>query len=202
MCNFGEHQTGDIFQSRGHLRNGYDTIDSFMYEGLFAEETKANKKDILQILKNAPQSTPQEIANALGVKREWVSRNIAEMIKGGVIGAQTAPNGIPSYQVDRDSDRILKNLPPPVKTEVILRYSYQKRAEAEGPAIIPGSRPFCRKMIELSNTGRVYSRKDIEDISRIVGYSVFERTGGFWNNKGTIEKYCRHYWFTEILLKK
>jgi hypothetical protein len=205
MCNispFGEFQTADMFEHTGHLREGYEVFDRFPLS--FAEQAtgKATKADILQLLKRDALLTPDAIAKALNVTREWVSRNIAEMIKGGAISQTKEADGNISRIIQPSADEILKRLPPPKVTDIILRYSYQKREDASGPDLLPTSRPFCVKLVGLERQGRVYSRADIEKISARVGYDVFTRTGGFWNNDGTVEIHCRHYWMTEILIKE
>jgi hypothetical protein len=81
-------------------------------------------------------------------------------------------------------------------------YTYEKRAIAEGDDIIPGSRKFCIKLVALSKAGKVWSIKNIQDISQRVGYSVFKRCGGFWNNNGVIEYQCRHEWRKHVVIKK
>jgi hypothetical protein len=208
MCSLiGEFQTAEMFQHVGHLRKGYEVIDSFGIEGTlqaFAAVKDATKADILAMIKEDPLISPETIAKVLGQSREWVARNIAEMIKGGAISQATNQDKAIIREVLPGADDILKKLPPPKVTDVILRYSYQKRPIAPGPAIIPTSRPFCRQMMKLSDSGRVYSRQDIELISAQLGYSVFERSGGFWRVKGTDKTniQCRHYFQAEILLKK
>jgi DNA-binding MarR family transcriptional regulator len=207
MCSLiGEYQTAEMFQNSGHLRDGYMIVAHWEYDKKekFAEAKTATKADILAILKKSPGVLSREIAQALGVTREWVARNIAEMIKGGALAQVTNNDGSIVREILPRADDILKKLPPPKVTDVILRYSYQKRPIAEGPAIIPTSRPFCKQMMKLSDNGRVYSRQDIEQISAQLGYSVFERSGGFWRIKGTdkTEIQCRHYFRAEILLKK
>jgi biotin operon repressor len=207
MCNIGEYQTAEMFEHAGHLRKGYELIDRFDIEGArhaFAETKKATKADILTLIKKDPLISPQVIAEVLGKSREWVARNIAEMVKGGAIKQLTNDDKAIVREILPGADEILKRLPPPKVTDVILRYSYQKRPIAKGPAIIPTSRPFCVKMMSLSDSGRVYSRQDIEQISAQLGYSVFERAGGFWRIKGTDETsiQCRHFFQAEILLKK
>jgi DNA-binding MarR family transcriptional regulator len=205
MCrSFGQFQTAEMFLSVGHIRKGYDLIDHWEYsrevDG-FAEAKEATKADILAVIKKNPLATSADIAKALNVKPEWVARNIAEMVKGGAILQTTTADAI-ERTVTPGADDILKRLPPPKETEIILRYSYQKRPIAEGRAVIPTTRPFCRKMMEFSSEGRVFSRQDIESLSAQLGYSVFERNGGFWFHDGKADIQCRHYWRTEILLKK
>jgi hypothetical protein len=82
--------------------------------------------------------------------------------------------------------------------KIAIKYSYEVQPGV-GPAVIEGTRPFCRKMIQLD---RLYSRQDIESISERLGYSVWNRRGGFWNNNGTIEPHCRHLWKSNIVVKK
>jgi DNA-binding MarR family transcriptional regulator len=205
MCNqspFGEYQTADMFEHCGQLRKGYEVFDRFPLSFAETATGKATKADILHLLKKDATLTPDAIAKALNVTREWVSRNIAEMVKGGAITQTKEPDGNINRTIEPSADEILKRLPPPKVTDIILRYSYQKRAEASGPDLLPTSRPFCKKLVGLEKEGRVYSRADIEKISARVGYDVFTRTGGFWNNDGTIEIHCRHYWMTEILIKE
>jgi len=96
-------------------------------------------------------------------------------------------------------DRIKKLFKP--KTETVVRYSYEKRPEATGPSLLPTTRPFCRKMLELNET-KMWSRENIQAISERLGYDVFARVGGFWNNNGKIEFHCRHYWKSNIVRKK
>jgi len=92
-------------------------------------------------------------------------------------------------------------LPPPVKTKFpkfIIRYSYEVRP-GEGAEVIPTTRPFCKKMISLN---KFYSREDIQKVSGILGYDVFGRVGGFWNDNGVTKKHCRHEWRANIVVKK
>lgn len=91
-------------------------------------------------------------------------------------------------------NKIVKVIP-----KFVIRYSYEKRPEAEGAVILPTSREFCKKMIALD---RYYSRQDIQKISTILGYNVFDRAGGFWNNNGKTEKHCRHEWRSHVVIKK
>jgi len=91
--------------------------------------------------------------------------------------------------------------PPEIKSafpNFIIRYSYEVRP-GEGPELLPTSRPFCQKMVKLD---RFYSRQDIQKVSGILGYNVFERVGGYWNDNGVIKKHCRHFWKANIVIKK
>jgi hypothetical protein len=56
-------------------------------------------------------------------------------------------------------------------------------------------------MMELATT-KLWSRARIEQMSVALGYSVFDRVGGFWNNDGVIDTQCRHEWKALIIQKK
>jgi len=88
-----------------------------------------------------------------------------------------------------------------VASEISIKYTYGLRSDATGGILLPTSRPFCIKMVELSQS-KLFSRQDINKISEKVGYSVWNRGGGFWNNHGTIEPHCRHEWKSHIVIKK
>jgi hypothetical protein len=86
---------------------------------------------------------------------------------------------------------------PPIKknplSTVKIMYSYEGPEDSR-------NRPFCAQMMQLNS---FYSRKDIETISERLGYSVFDRRGGFWMHKdGTVTPYCRHRWQSNIVVKK
>ena len=61
------------------------------------------------------------------------------------------------------------------------------------------SRPFC---VALLDAKKLYSRSDIEMMSARLGYSVWDRKGGWWNDNGTISESCRHQWKTNIVTRK
>jgi hypothetical protein len=82
------------------------------------------------------------------------------------------------------------------KMEIL--YSYEKRAGVEGPTIIPGSRELCRELINLD---RLYTREEIDRISTVEGYDVFNYAGGWWNDNGVNKPKCRHGWFQNVVFK-
>lgn len=84
--------------------------------------------------------------------------------------------------------------------DVQIVYEYQVRA-GYGAAIIPGTRGFCKKLI---NNARYYSRADIAQMSSIFGYDVFKHCGGWYQKPGSdeAENQCRHEWKTVRVIKK
>ena len=77
--------------------------------------------------------------------------------------------------------------------QIMVKYSYEGPEDSR-------NRPFCAKLLSLD---RLYSRADIEKLSAKLGYSVFDRRGGWWRHKdGTTTPYCRHNWKANIVMKK
>ena len=83
--------------------------------------------------------------------------------------------------------------------DISIRYTYEV-TPGLGDAIIPTTRDFCRRLIELD---RVYSRAEIQQISQRLGYSVWQRRGGFYHNPrtGVTTPYCRHRWVEQVVIK-
>lgn len=88
----------------------------------------------------------------------------------------------------------------PDTDQVFVMYDYVKRASAEGPEILPTSRSFCKKLI---SNNRFYSMEDIQSMSAIFGYNIFDYGGGYWHNPSTDEttSHCRHR-FRSVVVKK
>ena len=63
------------------------------------------------------------------------------------------------------------------------------------------SRPFC---VEMLKANKLYSRSEIEQLSARLGYSVWDRAGGWWTKKGTNthSESCRHRWVSNIVTRK
>lgn len=76
---------------------------------------------------------------------------------------------------------------------VQILYDYIKRPEVSGSTIIPTSRGFCKRLVE---NNKYYSREDIQAMSALFGYSVWDHCGGWWFNPvtGETQNHCRHEW--------
>ena len=199
MCKIGEFQAAELFESYGANIAGYEVFDSFEVEPMkFAEAiTSTLEADILNLIGKDKRITPEVVSQVLKVDRATVAKRMADMVASGVI----------EQSIDANGDIVRKGTQKPpadivTTTEVLLRYTYEKRPEADGPAIIDTTRPFCRKLMQLSQQGRMYSRSDIESITQRLGYSVWDRSGGFWYHDGEADTRCRHYWKTNILTRK
>jgi ribosomal protein L29 len=80
-------------------------------------------------------------------------------------------------------------------------YSYEVKP-SYGAEVIPTTRPFCKKMIELSQT-RFWTIEDINAISQRFGMDVWRYRGGWYHNPRTNknEPSCRHYWKQNVIFR-
>jgi hypothetical protein len=192
----------DMFAEYGDNRDDYNILKSETYTGqdedfkmafaAIGEYTEKESK-IMELLKKQPDLSNRQIAEALKYDLDSVNSIVENLVKKQVIAAEVA-GGIPIR-------KILERLPAQTLPEFKVMYTYEKRADVSGPELLKTSRPFCVKMVGLSKT-RMFSRQDIQKLSERLGYSVFKRAGGFWNNNGTIEFQCRHGWMKHVVIKK
>lgn len=120
-----------------------------------------------------------------------LTQKIKNVIKGGGLLSRIGDRIKKWWKKKQDDD-----------VEFMTLYSYEKRAEAAGPSVLPTTRPFCKRLVELSRT-KFWSTENIQALSTRLGYDVFDRAGGFWNNNGTIEFHCRHEWVAnQVPVKK
>ena len=87
--------------------------------------------------------------------------------------------------------------------EISIMYSYEWKEEIpmdERDTTEHPSRPFCKKLMELD---RLYLRKDIETMSQRLGYSVWDRKGGWWEKpNGELSSECRHRWVQQTIVRE
>ena len=83
-----------------------------------------------------------------------------------------------------------------------IRYSYELAPGFKGPSVLEGrTRYFCEKM---ANSGKLFTRSEIDSISSRLGYNVWEMRGGWYRKPGTdisVPK-CRHIWMSHIVKRK
>jgi len=166
----------------------------YINEAFKTYDVTATEDKIIELIKKDGKVTPEVIAKAIGESKSFVESKLKSLAKKGYIESTVEKIG-----VDEIINRALSkgvDLKPPVSkspaVQIFIKYSYEGPEDSR-------NRPFCAKMMELN---RLYSRYDIEQISQRLGYSVFDRRGGFWNNSGTVEPHCRHNWKSNIVVKK
>lgn len=199
---YNEFDVAEMFAACGSNREDFTIIKSAIYKegddvlqfGFDAvAELNETQSKVAEILKKDPKATNEQLAETLGISIEEVAATIAVLIAKDIIKKEAVSGNI--------IRRIVAPTPKIALPAIKVMYSYEKRSIASGPELLPTSRPFCVKMVGLSKT-KLFSRQDIQQISERLGYSVFKRAGGFWNNNGTVDYQCRHEWFKHIVLEK
>jgi DNA-binding Lrp family transcriptional regulator len=148
---------------------------------------------IISLIKKDPRIPAKDIAKAIGQTEAYVKNKIGVLTKRGWIESSTEVIGTDSVDVRT----IVEDKVPPTPekaqpAQIFIKYSYEGPQDSR-------NRPFCAKMMQLN---RLYSRREIELISERLGYSVFDRRGGFWNKGGEILPHCRHKWVSNIVVRK
>lgn len=167
------------------------------YTQAFKSSISVSETDILKLISKDKLITPEIIATALDVTPEYVTSKIAGLVKKGLLDSYEVSVG-EDTQIERQLTTPLDDITTKIVDDnpvvVSIKYSYEGPQDSH-------NRPFCAKLMKLN---RLYSRAEIESISQKLGYSVFDRRGGFWRHKGTdlTTPYCRHEWKSQIVVKK
>jgi DNA-binding MarR family transcriptional regulator len=132
--------------------------------------------DIVNITKLDPQVVVDTIAKL----------NDAKLIKGYNEGLEVTTKGLEEISQ--------------LQTEIVVRYKYSIAPGISGGLIIPGSREFCRQIVQ---SNRVYSRADIDAMSAQseTGIDVWSRRGGWYHDpvRDVNVPQCRHIWQQQLL---
>jgi len=187
-------ETIEAFAQYGQARDDFEIVDSRPLK--FAEVEEEVDKRILTIVQKYPLTPVEDIAKAVRREVAEVEDRIAGMKKAGIIKTTRGGGMKPTAPVSELVDK-------PSKVQFEIRYSYEWRS------IVPSdqrdtpehpSRDFCRRLMKLD---RYYLRSEIEQLSQRLGYSVFDRAGGWWNvpiNPNPPQ--CRHEWVSNIVVRR
>jgi len=170
---------------------------------MFADVTQL-ESDILDQISKQKDVTPEVLAEVLdedvntinSILKDLEDRNILKTTETK-IGKGINSNIIVSRELTQPLSKTVGKVKPET-TEILVRYSYDWIAGFNN-SDKTNSRPFC---VALLDANKIYSRSDIEMMSARLGYSVWDRRGGWWNDNGTISESCRHEWKTNIVTRK
>ena len=181
------------FSKVGESKDGYSIIKS-VPKYKFAEDITILQASVLDLIQKDKRITPEVIAEVLDIDKARVNEIIETLIKTGIISAAITKIG-EDVIIEREVKKPLSSLTTerPEITQFKVMYSYEGPQDSR-------NRPFCAKMMRLN---RLYSRSDIEGISRRFGYSVWDRRGGWWTKpSGMRSPSCRHKWVANLVTKK
>ena len=187
-----------MFSECGEPKCNYNILQSkavFSAREAFAEDSlidKALDKQILALIDKDPKISIDDIAGATKKSREVVQGRLSYLVESGAI------NYDPKIEERKLTKPLSKLVDDMEVTTFEVRYSYEwkpivpsyQRDTAAHP-----SRQFCRKLIAED---KFWTRKGIEMLSARLGYSVFDRGGGWWGDSPS----CRHTWVRNVVVKK
>jgi hypothetical protein len=140
--------------------------------------------NVLDLLKGDPTILPEKIAKILGVQSDLIITTINNLIDKKLIERGTGSLTPTDKGIDRNT--------PIVETEVYTVYKYVERDGL--PPLKGQSREWCVKMMELSRSGKVYTREALDNLSNALGESAWSYRGGYYTNPKTkvTTTHCRH----------
>jgi biotin operon repressor len=195
---FSEDEVIAMFSECGEPREDFEVIKSravFSAADTFADDALVDNtkdKQILALIDKDKLISIDDIAKAIGKSREFVQNRLTNLVEKGVV----------TYDTKTEVKKLTKPLSKIVDdmeiTTFEVRYAYDwkpiipssQRDTPEHP-----SRNFCRKLIREN---KLWTRQAIETLSARLGYSVFDRGGGWWGDSFS----CRHRWESQVVVKK
>jgi DNA-binding MarR family transcriptional regulator len=209
-------QDFQVFFEFGEDRSNYEVLksktrfsDDADFE-MFADVTQL-QSNILDLIVKDKRITPEVIADTLKEDVGAVKRVIDLLIEKGFIKTSEVKQGkgidsnvIIERELTAPIGKIVEAIKPQT-TQILIRYTYEwiplldRSGEPKNNPLITTSRPFCKYLLEAN---KFYTRSDIEQMSARLGYSVWDRRGGWWNDNGKISESCRHRWVSNIVKRK
>jgi hypothetical protein len=194
---FGEAKDSyNIWKSKKRFN---DEADFYM----FADVTQL-ESDILDQIAKQKNITPEvlsevldeDVNNIKNILKDLEDRKILK-VKETKIGKGINSNIEVSRELTQPLSKAVGETKPQT-TEILVRYSYDW-ISGFNDSDITNSRPFCKALL---GANKLYSRSDIESMSARLGYSVWDRRGGWWNDNGVASESCRHEWKTNVVTRK
>ena len=195
---FGENKEGyNIWKSKKRFS---DEADFYMFADVNQLES-----DILDQIAKQKDITPEVLAEVLDEDVNTINTVLKDLEERNIIKTSTEKIGkginsniIISRVLSQPLSKTVGDVKPQT-TEILVRYSYDWKTGFDN-SDKKNSRPFC---VALLDANKLYSRSDIEAMSSRLGYSVWDRKGGWWTMPdGTHSESCRHEWKTNIVTRK
>jgi hypothetical protein len=158
-------------------------------------ELTTKEKRVLAVVNSDEKATLKDISTATKIGEEEVIKILKTLQDSGKINWTN--NAIKITDIGRGeiADTELPKLE--------LRYKYD--LDPDALPLQPGgkSREFCLRMVDM---GKLYTREEIDQMSAILGYSVWLRRGGWYTVPNTDPPlhipHCRHEWKQRIVRRR
>ena len=195
---FGENKESyNVWKSKKRFS---DEADFYMFADVNQLES-----DILDQIAKQKDITPEVLAEVLDEDIDTINTVLKDLEERNIIKTSTEKIGkginsniIISRVLAQPLNKTVGDVKPQT-TEILVRYSYDWKTGFDN-SDKKNSRPFC---VALLDANKLYSRSDIEAMSSRLGYSVWDRKGGWWTMPdGTHSESCRHEWKTNIVTRK
>jgi hypothetical protein len=199
------------FYEFGEVKDGFNVWkqktrfnDDSEYQ-MFADVSQL-QANVLDLIAKDKRITPEVLATTLDQNVDTINLVIKTLVENGyvqvneyAIGEGIDENIIVEHTLTQPLNEILVKVQPTTK-ELLIRYSYEWK-QGFNNTDKKTSRPFC---VALLDANKMYSRSEIEQISARLGYSVWDRAGGWYTVPGTDkhEPSCRHQWVSNIVTRK
>jgi len=187
-----------MFSECGEPKSNYNILASkavFSAREAFADDSlidRALDKQILALIDKDPKISIDDIAGAVKKSRDVVQGRLSYLVESGAI------NYNPKIEERKLTKPLSKLVDDMEVTTFEVRYSYEWKPivpSSQRDTAAHPSRQFCRKLIAED---KFWTRKGIEMLSARLGYSVFDRGGGWWGDSPS----CRHQWVRNVVVKK
>jgi hypothetical protein len=189
-----------IFKSREVFSQVPNELEESLHLEFAEQALSGLESNILDLIQKDKRITAEIIAGTIGVDVNIVNRVLDGLDKRGITSSLVS-KGITERKLLKPLSEL--NAPKPTTSSFMIRYSYEWRSDIpanERNSSDHPSRYFCARLMQLN---RMYSRAEIESISARLGYSVFDRRGGWWTQpNGQHSPSCRHRWFAQTVIKK
>jgi len=203
---FSEDEVIKIFSEFGEDKESYSIYKT---RNVFEESANIEfavndinqlEANVLDQIQKQKQISIEVIASTLKVDPSMIETVVKNLEKRGILTSKEVKGTIERTLVKPLSKL---NAPKPTTTTFQVRYSYEWRQDvpvSERNTSAHPSRPFCARLMQLN---RLYSRSEIQTISARLGYSVFDRRGGWWTMPdGEHSPSCRHIWYAQTVIKR
>jgi hypothetical protein len=158
-------------------------------------ELTTKEKRVLAVVNSDEKATLKDISTATKIGEEEVIKILKTLQDSGKINWTN--NAIKITDIGRGeiADTELPKLE--------LRYKYD--LDPDALPLQPGgkSREFCLRMVDM---GKLYTREEIDQMSAILGYSVWLRRGGWYTVPESEPPlhipHCRHEWKQRIVRRR
>lgn len=188
---FGEVDEDKMFE---------DEIKNYSFD-ILEGDVKLLYRNILDLLNKDPLMPNEVIAKTLKTSLNRINVAVARLVSDGAISVGQKVSGDEKSETrtpTKEADKVLNKQGSSVG-ELKIMYTYEPRPGLR--PVIENTRPFCRKLMESK---KLFTRQQIENVSRIVGYDVWTKRGGWWTQKGgaVTTPFCRHVWVQNVVRKK